>query len=273
MTAVPAEHEVPPGTPAGLGPVVVGRESSDAEDARTLAATVPCGVLSTLGRNPAGTPFGSLAPFGLDSRARPVLCVSQLAEHTRNLEADPRASLLVSPSVAPGADPLAAMRLTLVGRVERVPGDEAAAARKAHLTGNPHAAGYIDFGDFGLWRLEVESLRFVGGYGRMSWIDLDAWRSATPDPVAPVAEDAVAHLNADHADACLAMARELGRRPDAVEARVTGLDRYGLDLRVTGTRGVGRVRLGFDRPLASSGEVRAATGALVRRAREAPVSP
>jgi heme iron utilization protein len=71
-----------------------------------------------------------------------VLCLSQLAEHTRNLDVDPRASLLVSPPVAPGADPLAAVRLTLVGRVEPVPGNEAAATREAHLAGNPHAAGY-----------------------------------------------------------------------------------------------------------------------------------
>ena len=197
-----------------------------------------------------------------------MLCLSQLAEHTRNLDADPRASLLVTPPVAPGADPLAAPRLTLVGRVDRVPEADEAGARDAHLAGNPHAAGYVDFGDFGLWRLEIASLRYVGGYGRMSWIDLDAWQAALPDPVAGVAAGAVDHLNADHADACLAMARHLGGRPDATEVRVTALDRYGLDLAVTGHRGTGRVRLGFADPVATPGEVRAATVALARRARE-----
>jgi heme oxygenase (biliverdin-IX-beta and delta-forming) len=266
------DHDVPtPATPAppAAVPVVIGREPSDAERARTLAAAVTTGVLSTIGRNPAGTPFGSLAPFGLDAGARPVLCISELAEHTRNLGADGRASLLIARPVAAGADPLAAARLTLVGRAAPVPDHEVAAARAAHLEGNPHAAGYIDFGDFALWALEVESVRYVGGYGRMSWIDVDAWQSAEPDPVDAVADGAIDHLNADHADACLLMARHLGGRVEATTAEVTALDRYGLDLWVTGPDGSGRVRLGFDGPVTTPGAIRSATVELARRARSA----
>ena len=273
---MPTDHDVPqatrdaPGKP--LAPVVLGRETTDAELARTLAAAVTTGVLSTVARDEDGTPFGSLAPFGLDSRSRPVFCISELAEHTRNLQADPRSSLLVARPVASGADPLAAARLTLVGRSVPVPDEDRAEARAAHLSGNPHASYYVDFGDFSLWRLEITAVRYVGGYGRMSWVDLASWAEAEPDPVQPHAAGAIEHLNADHAEACLLMARHLGQRSDATAAVVTGIDRYGLDLVATGPDGPGRVRLGFDEPVATPDAIRAATVTLTRRARAASTS-
>jgi putative heme iron utilization protein len=265
---IPADHDAPPG-PAAAAPVVSGPEPTDAERARTLAATITTGVLSTLAREPAGTPFGSVAPFGLDAAARPVLCISALAEHTQNLRRDPRGSLLVAQPVAAGADPMAGARLTLLGRLDEVPDADVPAARAAHLAGNPHAALYVDYGDFSFWRLDVESVRYVGGYGRMSWVTTDQWRDAEPDPVAPVAAGAVEHLNADHADACLLIAQRLGGRPDAAEVVVTSLDRYGLDLVATGSAGTGRVRVSFPEPLGDGGAVRAAAVELVRRARQA----
>jgi putative heme iron utilization protein len=271
MTEELRDHDVPAdaGASPGVAPVVLGRELSDAELARTLAATVSTGVLSTMAVDHPGTPFGSVGPFGLDGSARPVLCISELAEHTRNLRADPRSSLLVARPFTPDGDPLAGPRVTLLGRSELVPDDDVAEAREAHLAGNPHAAYYIDYGDFSLWRLEIEAIRFVGGYGRMSWVDVAGWRAAEPDPVAPIATGAIDHLNADHAEACLLMARHLGQRPDATSATVTAIDRYGLDLVATGPDGPGRVRLPFDEPLTEAAAVRPATVTLARRARQA----
>lgn len=266
------DHEVPTETlnapgPTVVAPVVLGRRSSDAEQARTLAAAAPTGVLSTVARDEARTPFGSLAPFGLDGAGRPVFCISELAEHTRNLQADGRSSLLVARSVEPGTDPLAAARLTLVGKSVPVPDRDREAAREAHLSGNPHASYYVDFGDFSLWRLEITAVRYVGGYGRMSWVDLETWAAAEPDPVDGVAAGAIEHMNADHGDACVLMARHLGQRPDATEAVITAIDRYGVDFTVTGTEGVGPVRLGFDEPVSTGDGIRRACVALTHRAR------
>jgi putative heme iron utilization protein len=260
------DHDVPGNRPPAVAPVVLGPEPTDAERARTLAATVTTGVLSTSARDQHGTPFGSVAPFGLDDRARPVLCVSELAEHTRNLRHSPRASLLVAERAEPGADPLAVGRLTLLGHARPVPDADVPAARTAHLAGCPHAAGYIDYGDFSLWRLEVDGVRYVGGYGRMSWVDVAAWEAAEPDPTAPFAAGAVAHLNADHTQACLLIARVLGARPDATSATVTDVDRYGLGLVATGPGGPGRVRVPFAEPVATPDGLRAATVELSRRA-------
>lgn len=270
MTSPPRDHGAPAtGAPTGPRPVVVGPEPDDAERARTLAAGVTIGMLSTLAREPEGTPFGSVAPYALDERGRPVLCISELAEHTQNLHRDPRCSLLIAESVAPGGDPLAVGRVTLLGAAAIVPDDEREAAKAVHLAGNPHAAYYIDYTDFSLWRIEVEALRFVGGYGRMSWVDAPAWSAAEPDPVAPLAAGVVEHMNADHAAANLLIAQALGGRADATSATCVGVDRYGIELVAQGGEGTGRVRIGFASPATTSDEVRAEVVALVHQAKSA----
>jgi heme iron utilization protein len=146
-------------------------EASHAELARGLVAATNRGVLSTVALDPPGYPFGSVATYALDERGRPVVFVSTMAEHTRNAAADPRASLLVAEPVAEESDPLAAGRATLIGDLIPVPDGERGAVRDLYLAANPASGSYIDFGDFGFWRLDVRSVRYVGGYGRMSWVD------------------------------------------------------------------------------------------------------
>lgn len=144
--------------------------------ARGLAAQALSGTLSTLTLDAPGPgfPYGSIAPFALDG-ARPILLLSELAEHTRNLRADPRASLLV---VEPGeGDPLARARACLLGRC--LPADdERDRLRALYLAAHPEAARFVDFRDFHFFALTVEAARFVAGFGRMSWIDRAAWEAA-----------------------------------------------------------------------------------------------
>ena len=116
-------------------------------------------------------------------------------------------------------------------RRRRAPdGDELAAAREAHLFAVAAAKYYIDYSDFTLWVLRVQRVRWVGGYGRMESTTGDEYSAAAPDPVQPQAAGAIDHLNADHADSLVAMAKVLGGYPDTTAATCTGLDRYGLDL-------------------------------------------
>jgi len=264
------DHEPPQGAarrPAAA-PVVLGTELHDADRARTLAAGVRVGALATVALDPLGTPYGSVAPFGLDTDGTPVLCISELAEHTKNLRADDRASLLIAAAPShPDDDALALARVTLLGHAVEVGEPDRAEARAVHLAGNPHASAYVDYGDFSFWRLRVETVRYVGGYGRMSWVDASTWAAATPDPVAAFAAGVVEHLNDDHADACLLMVKVLAGRVDASTATVVDVDRLGLELHVEGDAGAGRVRLGFKEPATTSEAVRAATVDLVRQAR------
>jgi heme iron utilization protein len=236
-----------------------------AEEARTIAASTNTGTLASL--TSTGDPWASFVTFGLHGGA-PVLCVSNMAEHGRNLAGDPRASIaIVAPTT--DSDPLASGRITLAGVVERPGGDELDAARQAHLGAVPAAKYYIDYTDFALWVLRVHRVRWVGGYGRMDSATAEAYAAAEPDPVTPAAAGAIAHLNADHGEALVAMAKTLGGYPDTVEATCTGVDRYGLDLRLSTQRGMAYTRVGYGAPIDSISELRSATVELTRRARKA----
>jgi heme iron utilization protein len=253
-----------PSVPPPLTTVANSVRPSAAEEARTIAASTNSGTLATLTAD--GDPWASFVTYGLLGGA-PVLCVSNLAEHGRNLAADPRASIAI---VAPQreADPLASGRITLAGVVEKPTGDKRVAARDAHLSGVAAAKYYIDYSDFSLWVLRVQRVRWVGGYGRMDSATGDAYGAAEPDPVSPRAEQAIVHLNADHADALVAMAQVLGGYPDTTAATCTGADRYGLDLRVVTQRGVAYTRIGYAAPIDSIDELRSATVELTRWARQ-----
>lgn len=253
-----------PSVPPPLSAIVNSLRPSPAEEARTIAASTNTGTLASLTKT--GDRWASFITFGLLG-GDPVLCVSQMAEHGRNLAGDPRASIAI---VAPAteSDPLAGGRITLAGVVEHPIGDELAAARDAHLAAVPAAKYYIDYSDFALWVLRVSRVRWVGGYGRMDSATAEAYAAATPDPVAPHAAGAIARLNANHAESLGLMARALGGYPDTTAAVCTGADRYGLDLKVTTPRGIAYTRAGYAQTINAVDELRSATIELVRIARE-----
>jgi heme iron utilization protein len=258
-----------PSVPPPLAQTDPAPRLTAAEEARTLVGATNVAALATLSAD--GEPWASLVTYGLLDDGSPVLCLSHLAEHGRNVADDPRLSLMVTQVDGP-SDPLAAARVTLAGRAERpAEPDLLASARAAHLAGVPAARMYIDFSDFSIWVLHVDRVRWVGGYGRMDSASGDAYAGAAPDPIATGAASAVSHLNDDHADALLAIAQALGGYPDATSARCTGLDRRGIDLTVHTPRGRAPARVGFPEPLDESAQLRAATVALTRRARAALV--
>lgn len=264
-------HQLPPGMADGAqsGPVrPPAPEPTHAERARTLVAGANRGVLSTVALDPPGYPFGSVATYAIDDAGRPIVFVSTMAEHTRNAAADPRASLIVTEPFPEGSDPLAAGRVTLIGDLLEVRGDERVVVRDQYLAANPASAYYIDFGDFSFWRLEVRSVRYVGGYGRMSWVEGADYAGAEADPLAgEAAVGILEHMNADHGGSLVLMAQVLGGRVDATEALMTAVDRYGFDLVVGGPNGRAALRLGFDAPVSTPAAVRPAMIALVERAR------
>jgi heme iron utilization protein len=152
-------------------------DPSFAARARALVQRARTGALSTHSRQQPGYPFGSVTPYAPDERGRPVFLISGLALHTKNLEADPRASLLVAPPEVT-EDPLAAARVTLLGDARRLAADEAMADRARYLERHPSAATWVNFADFAFWRLEVRGAYFVGGFGAMDWIARDAYVEA-----------------------------------------------------------------------------------------------
>jgi hypothetical protein len=223
------------------------RARTPAEEARTLVAGAAAGALASASED--GTPWASIVTFGLTGAGEPVLVVSTLAEHGRNLAREPRCSIAVGARVAEGEDPLEHGRVTLAGRVAE-PDDELAA--------HPAAAGYRGFADMTTYVLRVERVRFVGGFARMATIAAADYAAAEPDPTAAGAASALAHLNADHADAVLRWAQTLGGHADATGATCTAIDRYGVDLQVATPRGPARTRVGFAEPVRAFGDLRGA---------------
>ena len=148
---------------------------SPAAQARTLVAGGRTAALATTGAD--GAAWASLVLYAALEDGTPVLCLSTLAEHGRNVQRDPRASLLIAAAPVTG-DPLEASRVTLAGRLEPPQGE---AARAAYEAVSPAAGGYGAFADFSYYCLRVERVRWVGGYGRMASVSAEEYRAAQPD--------------------------------------------------------------------------------------------
>jgi putative heme iron utilization protein len=210
----------------------------------------------------AGWPYASLVLLAVDQDAAPLLLISDLAEHTRNIRADPRVSLLVD-GTAGLAEPLTGARASLLARA--VPCD-AAAARARYVARHPSAAGYAGFKDFHLFRLELVAAHLVAGFGRIHWAAADDILDRPAPALAAAEPGIVDHMNVDHADALMLMARAAGL-PDGSWA-MTGIDPEGIDLRLDGK--VGRVE--FSSRVEDAAAARAELVRLTRAARDvAPV--
>jgi heme iron utilization protein len=240
-------------------------EPSFAERARTLLYLGRVGSLSTLSRKQPGFPFGSVMPYGLDDRGRPIFLISTMAMHTQNLQTDSRASLLVTQPDVSG-DPLGAARVTVVGNVLAVPDSQLAEARQLYLARYANSKYWVDFEDFFFYRMDVVDVYYVGGFGVMGWVAGAEYDRAQPDPLADVAEDIVRHMNADHGDALVLLARALARI-EADEATISAVDRLGFYLRLKTQDGMRSARIAFPREVRNSAETRKVLVEMVQQAR------
>jgi len=241
-------------------------EPSFAERARTLMHAGGIGSLSTLSRKQPGFPFGSLMPYALDVQGRPLFLISTMAMHTQNLQADPRASLFVGEPDASG-DPLGASRVTLVGMVSRIPEPELAAARTVYLTGYPDSKYWVDFDDFSFYRMDVLDVYYVGGFGVMGWVTASEYSQAQSDPLAEHKSEIMQHMNADHKDALILLAKRFAGI-EAQEAEMTSIDRLGFHLRLKTQDGVKGTRVAFLREVSDPSETREVFVEMVQQARQ-----
>ena len=267
MSERPRQHAGP--GPASNQPSIP--EPTYAERAKTLIHLGRLGTLSTVSLKQTGTPFGSVTPYGLDDRGQPLFLVSTMAMHTQNLAADPRASLLVTEASTPD-DALGAGRVTLLGEARKVDEKketEHADVRRRYLAAYPNAQYWVDFDDFSFYRLEVNDIYFVGGFGVMGWVTVEDYLAAEPDPLADDRQGIIDHMNADHADSLVGLARHFGTEEtkDAEEARMTAVDRLGFHVRLkTGDRFHG-ARIAFLREARTPDACRKVLVEMVRQAR------
>ncbi len=240
-------------------------EPSHAERARTLLHVSLTGSLSTLSRKRPGFPFGSLMPFAVDAAGRPVFLISTMAMHTQNLQADPRASLLVTEPGA-GGDPLGAARVTLVGNVAPVAPSAKAEVRALYLQRHPNSSYWVDFDDFAFFAMDVVDVYYVGGFGVMGWVNAPDYTVAPPDPLAESAAGIIEHMNADHQDALILLAR-VHAGLDAQEAAMTAVDRLGFHVRLKTEEGMKGARIPFLREVPTPTDARKVLVEMVQQAR------
>jgi len=240
-------------------------EPSFSERARTLMHLGRLGSLSTLSRKQPGFPFGSVMPYALDARGHPIFLISTMAMHTQNLQADPRASLLVTQPDTSG-DPLGASRVTVIGNVQTIPQPEVADARKLYLERYANSKYWVDFEDFSFYRMDVLDVYYVGGFGVMGWVPASDYNLAQPDPLADAAAGIIEHMNTDHRDALILLARVFGGM-ESQEAAMTAVDRLGFHVRLKTAEGMKGIRIGFLREVSNPGDTRKVLVEMVQQAR------
>ena len=222
--------------------------------------------LATLMADGSGAPYASLATVAVDHDLAPVLLLSGLSDHSRNIAADARVSLLFDGTDG-HANPQTGPRVTLMGQAERCD-DQRLKAR--FLARHPAAAMYAGFGDFAFWRIAPARVHYVGGFGRAVWFpapeaQVGITPKASPFGIAPEVAAAVAaaeqsildHMNADHSEALDLYAG------DGSGWRLAGVDPDGIDL----TREERFLRVAFPAPADGPAAIRAALVEMARRLR------
>jgi heme oxygenase (biliverdin-IX-beta and delta-forming) len=236
-------------------------QSNPAAAARRLMRACDRATLATTLKNEAGRwPYASLVLVASDLDASPLLLISTLAEHTKNLRRESRASLLFD-GTAGLDDPLTGARATIVGEIAAVSDDH---CRERFLNRHPSARAYAGFADFQLYRMAVARAHLVAGFGRIDWIEASDL-ICLPGAAAWLREaeaGILQHMNADHASSLdLYAQRLLGL--DGTGWRITGVDAEGCDLRRAGAV----ARLDFPAPVADLLSVRQVFAALAQSAR------
>ncbi len=216
------------------------------------------GALATISQKLSGYPFGSVVPYTLDHAARPVMLVSRLAEHTRNIDADRRASLIV---YEPAADVQAAARLTLVGDAARVD-DNLDLLRARYCDYFPDAKHLLALGDFSFYRIEPVMLRFVAGFGAMHWISAASY-APPANRLDEQQSSIIEHMNSDHLHNLRDYCRHFKRRT-AAAAMMIGIDCDGFDVRADGDL----LRFEFAEPVTDADAARQALINMARAARD-----
>jgi heme iron utilization protein len=238
--------------------------NAEGPEARRQARSVLRGALTaslaTLAAD--GAPHCSLVLVACRPDATPILLLSQLSAHTKNIARDPRVALMAD-SAPMGDDPLDRARITVLGTAART--DDAARRardRARFLAKHPPAALYADFGDFAFFAVTAREGHFVGGFARARAIAAEALVVPEAPALEAAAAEIVAHMNRDHAEAvALYATRLLGRPPGPWT--MTGIDPEGIDLRAGGLV----ARLDFEAPVATAEAARRALVALAKSAR------
>ena len=230
-------------------------------EARQFLRSTHSGILSTFSAKFEGYPFGSVAPFVLDHDCQPIILISNIAEHTKNIIANPKVSLVVFA----GTDDLQAnARLTLIGDAVKTDKSDTN-LRARYLRYIPQAVSYFDMHDFAFYRIQIAQARYIAGFGKMSWME---GVSITPaaNQLAEVESNIIEHMNADHAESMKLYCKHFhGVEPSQVE--MLGIDCDGFDVKAINNNDDQVLRFDFEEPISDAVTAREALVAMSKIAR------
>ncbi len=235
-------------------------------EARKFLRSTRSGILSTHSARLEGYPFGSVAPFVLDHNCQPIILISNIAEHTKNITINPKVSLLV---FSGGEDLQANARLTLLGEAVKVYKDVDADLRTRYLRYLPQASSYFDMHDFSFYRIHIHQARYIGGFGKMSWLsDVDLFSDiiSTSSVLASQETAIIEHMNTDHAENLLNYCKHF-HNVDADHAHMLGIDCDGFDVsaRIGDTSTI--LRFDFEQQIHDALSARSALVAMAKAAK------
>ncbi len=220
--------------------------------ARKLFLQESFGVLSTISLDVPGYPFGSVTPYCADEQGQPIIYISYIAQHTKNILVDSRVSLTVVEGDGGSVDVQAQGRVTLIGNARAV-GNEDTRVRERYFRYFPSARQYEGTHDFAFFRIELVRVRFIGGFGQIYWVEPAEFKTASPFSATQESR-IIQHMNDDHSTALKGYA---GGEP----AVMAGIDADGFDVLKAGKK----VRFAFDTPVHNMEEARQALVAMAKR--------
>lgn len=239
-----------------------GAGKNNGDEARRFVRSQQSGVLSTLSRRVEGFPFGSVAPFVLDHAGCPVILISTLAEHTKNLDADPRCSLIVQPY---SPDMQVVGRATVIGQATRLTDKDALGPR--YLRYHPQAEAYFAMHDFSFYRIEPVRVRWIGGFGKIHWVEPGDYLLGAC-PLAEQETDILAHMNTDHGHNLTDYCRHV-HGVETQSAEMIGIDPDGFDVRADSKV----LRFDFPSRVTDAQQARSALVELAQLAKTAHTAP
>ena len=234
-------------------------------EAKAFLRTTHNGILSTISSKFAGYPFGSVTPFVLDHDCQPIMLISSIAEHTKNIILNPKVSMIVFDK---SDDLQANARLTLLGEAKKLEKDDANLLM-SYSRYFPESVDYFAMHDFAFYRIHIEQIRYIAGFGKMGWVSADSLNSANNTGsnklIAELETSKIEHMNADHSDSLTRYCQHFyGLKPE--NAQLVGIDSDGFDVKVVDAQDKKILRFQFDKPIFDAHSARAAFVSLSRLA-------
>ena len=229
-----------------------------AKNARNLLKAEKDGVLSTHSLDVPGYPFGSVTPYALDKLGRPIILISNLAQHTQNINENGKVSLTIVASTQ-ARDVQANARLTFLGDARKITEDESD-AKQRYLRKFPHANRYFEAHDFFFYVIELKRARYIEGFGKIWWVEPEEMELENVFD-AKAEAGVIDHMNEDHRSSLVKYCKEYDLNVPEAEYSMTGIDTEGIDI----VAGKTNIRINFDQALTDASQAREVLVALAHK--------